>query len=84
MGAFPGWASGSPPAGSGRRARAERPVVLHAMLHNVEVVAGASPYAATERAAARILRRLAGLLDFAAREGIAGVALADVPELLGE
>jgi len=58
------------------------PVVLNAMLHNVEVVAGASPYAATERAARRILDNLAGLLDFARRSAFACVGLADVPELL--
>jgi hypothetical protein len=57
-------------------------VVLNAMFHNVEVVAGASPYAATEADATRIVERLSGLLDFARREEIATVTLADVREAL--
>jgi len=65
-----------------RRAAPDRPVVLCAMLHNVEVVPGASPYAATEDAAARILAALDGLLAFAARESIAGIGLARVAEIL--
>jgi len=60
----------------------ERPVVLNAMFHNVEVVAGASPYAATEEEARRIEGRLATLLEHARREGISCVSLADVPELV--
>jgi hypothetical protein len=66
-----------------RRAKPERPVVLNAMFHNVEVVAGASPYAATDAEAARIADRLAELLDYAAREDIACVGLSDVPGVLG-
>jgi hypothetical protein len=65
-----------------RRADSGAPVVLNAMLHNVEVVAGMSPYAATESEARRILDRLAALLDFARTEGVVSVGLADVPELL--
>jgi len=65
-----------------RRAAPDRPIVLCAMLHNVEVVPGASPYAATEHAAARILAALDGLLAFAAREGIAGIGLGRVAEVL--
>lgn len=65
-----------------RRADGEAPVILNAMLHNVEVVAGASPYAATEREACRILERLAALLDFAREEGVVSVGLADVPDLI--
>lgn len=64
-----------------RRARPELPVVLNAMFHNVEVVAGKSPYAATEAEAMRIVGRVATLLEFARREGIACVGLSDVPEL---
>jgi hypothetical protein len=60
-----------------------RTVVLNAMFHNVEVVAGASPYAATDDAARAILARLAALLDWAKREGIATLGLADVPDALG-
>jgi hypothetical protein len=62
--------------------RGARPVVLNAMFHNVEVVAGASPYAATDAAALRILDRVGALLEHARREGIACVGLSDVPELL--
>jgi hypothetical protein len=69
-----------------RRALASRPdgpVVLNAMFHNVEVVAGASPYAATDRAARRILDRLGVLLAWARQQGIAGIGLGDVPDALG-
>ncbi|HEY8039516.1 MAG TPA: hypothetical protein VIF15_06970 [Polyangiaceae bacterium] len=65
-----------------RRASPEAAVVLNAMFHNVEVVAGASPYAATDAQAQRIVDRLAVLLDFTRREGIACVGLEDVPGLL--
>jgi len=67
---------------SARRAAPERPVILNAMFHNVEVVAGASPYAATDQAARGILGRLDALLAFAEREGIRGVGLSDVPGLV--
>jgi hypothetical protein len=60
------------------RRRPGRPIVLNAMFHNVEVVSGASPYAATESEADRILGRLGELLAFARREGIVGIGLADV------
>jgi hypothetical protein len=63
--------------------RGARVVVLNAMFHNVEVVAGASPYAATEAAAKRIVDRLGALLEMARSEHIACVGLADVPALLG-
>jgi hypothetical protein len=59
------------------------PVVLNAMFHNVEVVAGASPYARTEASALGILERLHTLLAWARSEGIARVGLSDVPEALG-
>jgi peptidoglycan/xylan/chitin deacetylase (PgdA/CDA1 family) len=65
----------------GRRTRPERPIVLNAMFHNVEVVAGTSPYAATDEAARRIVDRLAALLDHARRESIACVGLSDLAEL---
>ena len=58
------------------------PVVLNAMFHNVEIIPGASPYAATEASAQRILESLRGLLAFANREGMRVIGLADVPELL--
>ena len=61
----------------------ERTVVLNAMFHNVEVIAGASPYAATEDEAQRIVDRLEALLAWAQREGIPGVTLGEVPERLG-
>jgi hypothetical protein len=65
-----------------RRARLERPVVLNAMFHNVEVVAGTSPYAATDAEAMRIVDHLRVLLQMARREGIAGIGLSDVPDVL--
>ena len=65
-----------------RRASPERPVVLNAMFHNVEVVAGTSPYAATDAEALRIVDRLRVLLQMARHEGIAGIGLSDVPDML--
>jgi hypothetical protein len=65
-----------------RRARSDAPVVLNAMFHNVEVVAGASPYAATDDGARRIVDRLGALLEFARSEGFAFARLSDVPGIL--
>ncbi len=65
-----------------RRSDARAAVVLNAMFHNVEVVAGASPYAANEEAARRVLDRLSTLLAWARREGIRSVGLSDVPGVL--
>jgi hypothetical protein len=65
-----------------REAPRGRPVVLNAMFHNVEVIAGASPYARTEHDARRILARVAALLQFAARESIRVVGMTDVAELV--
>ncbi|GAA0546020.1 hypothetical protein GCM10008941_27430 [Rhizomicrobium palustre] len=56
-----------------------RPIILNCMFHNVEVVEGLSPYAATRDEADAILNRLAGLLDFAGRHGIKTIGLGDVP-----
>jgi hypothetical protein len=64
-----------------RAAHPERPVVLNAMFHNVEIIAGASPYARTEAAAEGIMDRLNALLSFARKEDIRVIGLADVPEL---
>ncbi len=64
-----------------RAAHPERPVVLNAMFHNVEIIAGASPYANTEAAAEGIMDRLAALLSFARKENIRVIGLSDVPEL---
>ena len=58
-------------------------MVLNAMFHNVEVVAGASPYAKDEGGVRAILQRLDALLSFAAREGIDVVGLTDIAELVG-
>jgi hypothetical protein len=58
------------------------PVVLNAMFHNVEVIPGASPYAADEPRAAGILMRLESLLRFAAAAEIPVVGLGDIPALL--
>lgn len=65
-----------------RRTAPGRPVILNAMFHNVEVVADASPYAATDARARAILDRVQALLQFARREAIAVIGLADVPEVL--
>jgi hypothetical protein len=65
------------------RSRPGSPVVLNAMLHNVEAIAGASPYAASEGQARSIIANLAELLTFADAHDIACVGLADVPEMLG-
>jgi hypothetical protein len=62
-----------------RREGTQRAVVLNAMFHNVEVVAGASPYAATERAATTLLSRLEALLAWAMAEGVKPLGLGDVP-----
>jgi hypothetical protein len=64
------------------RAHPRRPVVLNAMFHNVEVVAGTSPYASTDDAAERILGRVGTLLEYCREAGIACVGLGDVPEVL--
>ncbi len=64
-----------------RAAHRDRPIVLNAMFHNVEVIAGASPYAQTEAAAEGIMDRLEALLVFARKEDIRVIGLSDVPEL---
>jgi hypothetical protein len=66
-----------------RRGRPGKPVVLNAMLHNVEVVAGASPYARSDTQARAILERLGTLLSWAKSEQIAFIGLADVPSVPG-
>jgi hypothetical protein len=66
-----------------RRLAPDRPVILNAMFHNVEVVPGTSPYASDEEEARGILDRLRALLSFARRAGISVVGLGDVPEILG-
>jgi hypothetical protein len=66
---------------AGAAAGARLPVVLNCMFHNVEIMPGLSPYARTATEADAILARLAGLLDFARREGIAVVGLGDIAEL---
>jgi hypothetical protein len=58
------------------------PPIWNVMFHNVEVVAGASPYSATEGRAQAILGRLARLLAFARAAGARSVGLRDLPELL--
>jgi hypothetical protein len=61
-----------------------RPIVLNCMFHNVEIVPGLSPYAQTEAAAQAILKRLAGLITFAEREGIRTIGLSAIPELFAD
>jgi hypothetical protein len=65
----------------GEAARSRKTVVLNAMFHNVEVIADASPYAATEREARSILDRVAALLAFATRESIRVIGMTDIAEL---
>lgn len=60
---------------------AGRPVVLNCIFHNVEIVPGMSPYAKNEAEADAILKRMAGLLKWAKREGVRNIGLGDVPEL---
>ena len=64
-----------------RRRAPGTPVVVNAMFHNVEIIADASPYAATDADAHAILSRLRALLAFAKRESIDVVGLGDVPEI---
>ena len=45
------------------------PIVLNMMLHNVEVIAGASPYAATETQAENLVARMDEVFSFAHAEG---------------
>jgi hypothetical protein len=66
-----------------RRLAPDRPVILNAMFHNVEIVPDLSPYASNEEEARGILDRLRALLSFAHRRDIAVVGLGDVPEILG-
>ncbi len=66
----------------GHEAHPDRPVILNAMFHNVEVIPAGSPYAATEKEAKRILDRLGALLAFARREGIPVVGLGDIAEIV--
>jgi len=58
------------------------PPIWNVMFHNVEVVAGASPYSTTEGRAQAIVQRLAQLLRFARAAGARSVGLGDLPELL--
>jgi hypothetical protein len=58
------------------------PPIWNVMFHNVEVVAGTSPYSSTEDQAQAILHRLAQLLGFARAAGARSVGLGDLPELL--
>jgi hypothetical protein len=60
----------------------DRPAILCAMFHNVEVVPGKSPYAKDESGARAILSRLSALLSFCEREGVSVIGLSDLPEIL--
>ena len=62
-------------------APAGAPVMLNAMFHNVEIIAGASPYAQDDRQARAILDRLEGLLAFARKEGITVIGLSDTADV---
>jgi hypothetical protein len=65
-----------------RGAHPGQAVVLNAMFHNVEVVAGTSPYASTDDEAWGIVERVGALLEYCRGEGIACVGLGDVPDVL--
>jgi hypothetical protein len=65
-----------------QRAASDRPVVLNAMFHNVEVIPNGSPYAATEGEARAILERLETLLVFAKSQAIHFVGLSDIAGLV--
>lgn len=81
----PSWGSAGALIGLAREVGREStatPPIWNVMFHNVEVVAGASPYARDEDEARAILDRLAALLAFARDAGARSVGLADVPELL--
>jgi len=71
-----------PPSRTSADASRAAPPIWNVMFHNVEVVAGASPYSPTEDRAQAILGRLAQLLGFARAAGARSVGLGDVPELL--
>lgn len=64
-----------------RRTSLGTPIVLNAMLHNVEVTAGTSPYAQTDSNALNIVRRLRDLLNFVRSCGGKTIGLSDVPGL---
>ena len=81
----PTWGTGSDLVALAREiltSPGSRPVVLNVMFHNVEIVAGASPYARDAAQADAILGRLATLLAFARDAGVRSVGLADLPEIL--
>jgi hypothetical protein len=59
-----------------------QPPIWNVMFHNVELVAGASPYARTDSQARAILDRLAAFLAFACAAGARSMGLGDLPELL--
>jgi len=65
-----------------RRAAPTLPVILNAVLENVDVVPAASPHGANEEAARGILDGLRALLAFARRLDMPVVGLSDVPEIL--
>ncbi len=65
-----------------RRRAPTQPVILHAMLRNVEVVPSASPDGGDEASAHGILDRLRALLAYARREAIAVIGLSEVPPIL--
>ena len=58
------------------------PVILNAMFHNVEVIAGASPYASTDGQARAILERVETLLAFTKQEGIRSIGLSDARDVV--
>jgi len=65
-----------------RRTSVDRPVILNAMFHNVEIIPNGSPYAATEGQARAILERLGTLLELARSAEMKFVGLSDVVELV--
>ena len=65
-----------------RRAAPTSPVILNAVLENVDVVPAASPHGANEEEARGVLDGLRALLAFARRLDMPVVGLSDVPEIL--
>lgn len=66
----------------GLRSDRHRPVVLNCMFHNVEVLAGLSPYAQSEAQAQALLARLSALLAWAQRASIRVIGLTDAVDVL--
>jgi hypothetical protein len=65
-----------------RRGAPAQPVILHAMLRNVDVLPSRSPSGGDEAAARSVLDSLRALLAYARREAIPVIGLSDVSSIL--